>query len=824
MIARLRLAVGLGFGVATAVPVLSVAAAPAPTRVSLDRLHFHIDVPKTGKWSVEPPGAAWDTSYGFLTRSDKFKLDVSVDLLPASVSCKDMLAGLAATGAGKLVKIPEAIPGGWSPQAFVQGTAGSETAIACTDAPGGVLTATFYYEKKFPLLARVKPLLVALTKGARAELTPRTAPSTRSVHLAESDLDVNVPNDGSAWVRLPHSDQPGDRLARMKPGGASLIVDVRLDSSACSMMGAAPDVFGRRFSKGSVNGDVQSACATGTRGTLGVDVQSRDSLSPAESAELTRVLDGIAGAAGVLAPGEAPPKQHVRLVGLNADVDLPATGVTWSVDHNALGDTVTRSSPDYPRVSMTFRDNGAGSCAELVDQKLSAGTRAENPAYLPSSWYKAVREVRSTPTLFSTACIDGKTHRIVAFVFIGIPAGSTQPRASELSLVKDTLAAVGAAVGSPANAGGGSSDLSDELSEMPLPVLGFPVSVKMGDSRWTASAITMDSGARADVVRRIRPYFPLVSVRLHQINAKCRNRYPKNANLVAVSRPGYLSSDWNGTTFRSTKPHESLVIACMDVDDGLLEMQIVYSGEFDSADFASVEPYLADLTRRARDALIRPVTARTPSSSASSPPVPPPPRDDGAGGGFGPAHAELLGFMTTPDDARISKNYGADVAVEGALPSRLDGTVDFAADYAVSLGYDSASNIGYDGHLGIGIALGLGPVALAPTLGVGVESRSGGGDDRYKVPFAPYYYFGGRLRAPLGKSLAIEAAAARVKRTDNTATVQIDKTSATYDVVDEIRATGRLILVGGSGETSLSVHFADYKSAKLLGLGVARSF
>lgn len=138
-----------------------------------------------------------------------------------------------------------------------------------------------------------------------------------------------------------------------------------------------------------------------------------------------------------------------------------------------------------------------------------------------------------------------------------------------------------------------------------------------------------------------------------------------------------------------------------------------------------------------------------------------------------------------------------------------------AVGYGASFGLNGDANAFFDVHGGLGPGLRIGPLMLAPLLGVGVDALGGDDPDAYHFGTAAYWYAEGRLRLE-GGVLGVEQAVSRAARGTFS--------KAAIDAPTEIRLASRVfVLVDGYYEISAGFAYTDYESAEamtgLLGFG-----
>ena len=136
-----------------------------------------------------------------------------------------------------------------------------------------------------------------------------------------------------------------------------------------------------------------------------------------------------------------------------------------------------------------------------------------------------------------------------------------------------------------------------------------------------------------------------------------------------------------------------------------------------------------------------------------------------------------------PENELIPSAWGGLFRVDGAgiLAEEFIG---LAIAGTFELGVNDDVNIPFDLHLGPGLGLILGPVSIAPIVGLGIDTLGAGDDGTYKMAAAFYWYVEARLRIDI-YSFGVDVVGARTQRG------AIDGTAA-VDVPHQLRLSGHL--------------------------------
>lgn len=138
-----------------------------------------------------------------------------------------------------------------------------------------------------------------------------------------------------------------------------------------------------------------------------------------------------------------------------------------------------------------------------------------------------------------------------------------------------------------------------------------------------------------------------------------------------------------------------------------------------------------------------------------------------------------------------------------------DDFIGFAGDMGLAIGLNSDGNIPFDSRMGFGFGLMLGPLRIAPLVGVGADTM-GGGDGGFTMDGAFYWLVEGRARLAF-EGLGLEGFGGRFFRGNITG----DRAT---DVPRETRAGVQAFTsLDGGAELFLGGTFVDFGDAQALG-------
>lgn len=808
-------------------------AAPEGPTVRLDRYGFSVQLPAGKGWEHSPPyrRKPWSS---FTSGA----LGVSVRIEPISATCKEALDGMAKVQGSVQAKAGVS-PKGWSKTYLVDGTGSAEYTL-CSEVPAGLLLARYFSESGKPADAKLlHPLLEALKKGA--ETAPARGPAgSRTLALGELDVMARTPDGASEWLYFDSNLLgPGDTLVRLRPAGLLIVTFkqgsfLRCQPAAVQRPTWLPErVTGVVRSESLAGEQLVSACSPVGEGALSVEVRTPDNLGESDQVELRQLIDGVAQAAGARAPGEAAPTAKRRLAGLGVEVELPAGGVEWSIRGPQLyknylvgPDELTRTRPATPYLSIKFERARAASCAAVVQSGTPDSKQVERPAYLPAKAHPTARESRKNRALFATACLPTAGEPIRVHAYVAFASGDA-PAASDLAMIAQVVDSVAAATGADHAKYSDEARLAEGPKELVLPVTGWKVPAVVGKTRWAARRMQVKDGRMADMLERIEPRgAPRLNVRVGRRDKSCAGLGGASDSRyrLAPSRPAWLPDGFDSTVYViDEREGEGLASAllCADLPRGSMDVLLMYRGPLDAPDVKAATELLSAVLSAARPV---PSATATPGGALVAPrPIAPAGPFD-LSGGLGPPMAFLIGQQVAPEDDRFDKIYGGVVRIEGAFPSRDAGSVDFATDFTMAAGYDSKSAFYFDLGAGIGFSLALGPLRVAPLVGVGIDGSAGAADEAYAVPIAGYYSYGARARVGLGRASAIDLAASRRARAGNGDTRTVGKDDVPVDATDQTWLSLSYVMASDGGALSLGARYVDYGDAKALGLALGKGF
>ncbi len=212
-----------------------------------------------------------------------------------------------------------------------------------------------------------------------------------------------------------------------------------------------------------------------------------------------------------------------------------------------------------------------------------------------------------------------------------------------------------------------------------------------------------------------------------------------------------------------------------------------------------------------------PLTVAQPEPSMPEPDEDEPWRDPWEGARF--TSGPRVTFAVDRLDAeRYGKTTGFWLGVDAvALEGEDDDLFGPAGVAGFGVGVNGDGNVPFDAHLGAGFGVILGPLRIAPLVGVGADTIGGGDGNTYSVDAALYWAVEGRARLGLG-GVGLEVSGKRLFR----GAIDGDRAA---DVPRETRLWGRAFTVLEDGdELFFGVTYAGYGDAKafggLIGYGV----
>lgn len=824
-IARVALAIA---AIASAIVGEAEAAPPAPEPVRLERLGIDVKLP-----------AQWRTlSYSFSEdswqRLSGPQGHVSVRIEPVSVPCAEAMPGFAKL-MGRVENKPGVVPRGFAATYLVYDPEpGMRDIVACADVPGGLLLAK-YESNTSKLRTEIANVLSAVLAGARA--APAGARGgAREVMLAGFRTRLRLPATGGEWAYLdvPGGGGPVPGLVRLRPKGQPIAVTLRPDTvTDCKDKGVArPPFMPPRFHVmlTADNSWVQ-ACTPMARSSIRVVVEP-GTVSDADVGEVRTVLDALALAVGLSEPREAEPTKVVRLPHLGVEVALPYRDAEWELESTtSFMDKLKRSRPQQPLTSIIFsRENGALCSSPTSSEREIIDRPAAFPESVPP---KIERQVRDRIHSLGT-CLPTPTGSVLVVATSLLPYGKQEPAPEDLASIGAAIRAVAAAVGADKAQPAAPAAPKNDTAKLVLTELGVEIPASDGVHRWHAQTLSLNNGGSADLVRRLSdPGVPLLSVRLDVLNHRCASTTGTSnpRARMTTDKPAFVPPGYADIAFIEEPSGDSRVgsgFFCADLPDGrMLEALVVYNGSLWLPDAAAAGHILSSALAAVREKY-KPAVA-TPSPG-STPPVsrPTSPRysaglDGPDGPGFGPTRASLSAYRLTPDDERLDGVFGGMLRLEGMTPSSDSDGMGFATEWSVGAGYDANGYFGYELAFALGFHVGLGPVLVAPLVGLGIDGTTGSDEAAYHLPSGGFYSFGARARVLVGDDYAVDLGGNRRMRSSSGDTVTVAGASVP---IDGSKVTnGRLDWVfRGDAETALGVRYTGYGDATQVVFAMGRSF
>lgn len=131
----------------------------------------------------------------------------------------------------------------------------------------------------------------------------------------------------------------------------------------------------------------------------------------------------------------------------------------------------------------------------------------------------------------------------------------------------------------------------------------------------------------------------------------------------------------------------------------------------------------------------------------------------------------------------------------------------FMSAYDLAIGYTNTGHIPHDMSFLMGLGLRLGPLMLAPGLGLGFDGVNGGSDEAFRVPTAFYWKLEGRVLLNAGP-ITIEGQAARIRRGNVVG-------AANEEIPSETRFLGRIYTpLLEAHRFSIGLEFTDYQAGQ----------
>lgn len=286
-----------------------------------------------------------------------------------------------------------------------------------------------------------------------------------------------------------------------------------------------------------------------------------------------------------------------------------------------------------------------------------------------------------------------------------------------------------------------------EEAELTLPVSGWKIRVP---GTWQVARDDSDKANHPDADRLIRVApGPEIGAQL-----SLYEDVPDCSRIMSTLKEGTPTSSWISTGVSGyydkgiERENGKASTHCAKMNRGIM-MVIVVPSLRKSAELRDLMAKLlgAAGVSRAPSTVVTPPTRPSPSPNPS-------PSFGGDDGTFGDdfmfphiagLRVQVDAAYLIPADARETA-FGFQVGLDGGFTTGR--VIGLTTDFGLSLGYDFDGNVPFDGHIGIGAALGLGPVSIAPLIGLGGDTRGGADDEAiaHTMDAAFYWYPGGRLR------------------------------------------------------------------------------
>jgi hypothetical protein len=405
--------------------------------------------------------------------------------------------------------------------------------------------------------------------------------------------------------------------------------------------------------------------------------------------------------------------------------------------------------------------------------------KLDRPALVPGGWATQVLAASSSGENLIAFCAEadgdgagagaGAARQLVALVTYAASVDGP-----DLTSVRPILEAVGKAVFArkaepaarppavtkpPSGGGGGASEDTDAYRDTPPQQLTLPrsglVLLVGGGQEWEAKP---GKGGR-DLVRRTEPEDPTLSVALELVksghdNGGCEailDHYMATRGKSSLqARPGYLPTDFHPHAAESYDGGTGRALTCAEVPTGYLLATIAYAGSLDSEDARAARPVLV--------AALHAASALSTTHKRGHALL--------SGHSFYSPEVYLGGAQTrTADEASnmgaIGNGLGvaAGVRQAGMLHFSPGSVFGLAGRYQLQGGWDAQNDLFFDGTAAIGIGIAIDRVTLMPMVGGGGDAIGAGAskaDDKLRMGFDVYNYYGGVVAVELSDLLALE--------------------------------------------------------------------
>ena len=477
---------------------------------------------------------------------------------------------------------------------------------------------------------------------------------------------------------------------------------------------------------------------------------------------------------------------------------LPPGNANWrAVDKGGVDHIVSTNGPEIA-VGVAVPDNPNARCGlhEAPQIKLAGfDQEQQSPAYLPGNFHPQVLQ-RSDGGAAMT-CANRQRGGIV-MVTVKSAAGLTD--AATVARLKGLLKSVGDAFETTE---GGTAPPSEATTQprpnaapppaaehpigkmhtLTLPVIGASVGVP---SSWSVKAETPSEQRPYDELTRAEPSMPAMHINVVEWeSSKCDGWEDEMREIGGDARrwvagPDYLPEGFHGQVWEEDGGDQSLVGVCVALEENAMFAMIAHDGPLTDPGFGESMSVLRDLawelgatvpmkTVPAVIAMPLPPSTRVEPSEPSDHRPPPEPYlrhsgfdwDDFMAAEFTHNFDFQVGYLNPEGGFDGALGFALRFNSNALLPQDRDAIFGVVPDIASMLGVNTDGNVPFDLHVGLGPGLRLGPVSLAPVIGVGIDTMGAGGD--YDMDAALYWYPAGKLRLGFGW-LALDGYLARTFR------------------------------------------------------------